>query len=249
MQATLLTVGDELLAGDVENTNATWLARQLTARGVSVERIGVVPDDVDVIADYVRRYAAFDAVIVTGGLGGTPDDVTMDGVATAFDRSLAVDEAALDDVERTVAAYAEANPDREIDVNVERHASIPEGARLLVNADGLSPGCVLENVYVLPGIPREMKPMFESVADEFAGDVRSRTLRTPLPESEVTPTLEDAREELPEVALGSYPSRERAPNRIKITAESEAAADEAEAWLRERVAIGGDGESTAADDT
>lgn len=240
VQATLLTVGDELLSGDVENTNATWLARQLAARGVSVERIAVVPDEVAVIADHVRRYAdGFDAVIVTGGLGGTPDDVTMDAVAAAFDRSLTADEDALADVEETVAAYAEANPDREIDVNVERHASLPAGGRPILNREGLSPGCVLENVYVLPGIPREMKPMFESVADEFAGAVRTRTLRTPLPESEVTPVLEAAREELPKVALGSYPNRGDDPNRIKITAESAAAVDEAEAWLREHLAIDG----------
>ena len=238
MDAALLTVGDELLAGDIENTNATWLARQLTDRGVAVRRIAVVPDEVDTIAEYVRTFAdAFDAVVVTGGLGGTPDDVTMDGVAAAFDRPLAVDEGALADVERTVAAYQEAHPEREIRVNVERHASVPEGARPLINSDGLSPGCVVENVYVVPGIPREMKAMFGDVADEFAGDVRSRTLHTPLPESDVTPVMETARDVLPDAVLGSYPSREGEPNRIKITAQSDAAIDEAEAWLRERIDV------------
>ncbi|WP_254536467.1 competence/damage-inducible protein A [Halomarina litorea] len=238
MNAALLTVGDELLAGDIENTNATWLARQLTDRGVSVERITVVPDEVDTIAEYVRTFAGqFDAVVVTGGLGGTPDDVTMDGVAAAFDRPLAVDEEARADIERSVAAYQEANPDRDVRVNVERHASLPEGARALINGDGLSPGCVVENVYVVPGIPREMKAMFADVADEFTGEVRSRTLHTPLPESDVTPFMETAREDLPDAVLGSYPSREGTPNRIKITAESDEAIDEAEAWLCERIDV------------
>jgi molybdenum cofactor synthesis domain-containing protein len=237
MDAALLTVGDELLAGDIENTNATWLARQLTDRGVAVRRIAVVPDDVGAIAEYVRTFAGrFDAVVVTGGLGGTPDDVTMDGVAAAFDRPLAVHEGALADVERTVAAYREAFPEREIDVDVERHASLPEGARALLNSDGLSPGCVLEGVYVVPGIPREMRAMFESVADEFAGVVRSRTLHTPLPESDVTPVMKTAREAL-DAVLGSYPSREGEPNRIKITAESDDAIDAAEAWLGDRIEV------------
>ncbi|WP_254545470.1 competence/damage-inducible protein A [Halomarina pelagica] len=236
MEAALLTIGDELLAGDVENTNATWLARQLSARGVAVRRIAVVPDVVEVIADHVRAYGdAFDAVVCTGGLGGTPDDLTMESVAAAFGRPLVVNEAAREDVERTLAAIAREYPD--LDVNVERHASLPEGARPLLNPDGLSPGCVIENVYVLPGIPREMRAMFGLIAEEFAGDLRSRLLRTPLPESDVTPTLEAAREELPEVILGSYPSRGDDPNRVKITGETGAALDRAEAWLRERIEI------------
>jgi len=70
MQAALLTVGDELLDGDTENTNATWLSRQLTERGLSVERVLTVPDDRAVIADATREYStAFDAVVVTGSGG------------------------------------------------------------------------------------------------------------------------------------------------------------------------------------
>jgi molybdenum cofactor synthesis domain-containing protein len=242
MDAALLTVGDELLAGDVENTNATWLARQLADRGVTLARIAVVPDDVSVIAEYVASFSAeFDAVVVTGGLGGTPDDLTMDGVAAAFDRPLVVNEAAREDIEATLDAVRDEYPD--LDLDVDRHASIPEGARPLLNTDGLSPGCVAENVYVVPGIPREMKAMFEGVAEEFAGDRVTRTLETSMVEGEVTPMLQDAREELPDVALGSYPSRGDDPNRIKITAEDEAALDEAEAWLREHVTILGTAEN------
>jgi len=242
MDAALLTVGDELLAGDVENTNATWLARQLADRGVTLARIAVVPDDVSVIAEYVASFSTeFDAVVVTGGLGGTPDDLTMDGVAAAFDRPLVVNEAAREDVERTLDAVRDEYPD--LDLDVDRHASIPEGARPLFNTDGLSPGCVAENVYVVPGIPREMKAMFEQVAGEFAGDRVTRTLETSMVEGEATPMLQDAREELPAVALGSYPSRGNDPNRIKITAEDEAALDEAEAWLREHMTILGEVEN------
>ncbi|MFC6837281.1 competence/damage-inducible protein A [Halomarina ordinaria] len=236
MEAALLTIGDELLAGDIENTNATWLARQLAARGVALERITTVPDDVDVVASHVRRYSErFDVVLCTGGLGGTPDDMTMESVAAAFDRDLVVDEAAREDIERTVAAIADEYPN--IDVNVERHASLPEGARPLLNGEGLSPGCVVENVYVFPGIPREMKAMFADVVEAFGGDLQSRTLLTPLPEAEVTPTLEAARDDLPEVVLGSYPSRRGVPNRVKITGERAADLDRAEAWLRERIEV------------
>jgi molybdenum cofactor synthesis domain-containing protein len=150
MQAALLTIGDELLAGDTENTNASWLAAQLTSRGVTTKRVLVIPDEIDLIARKVREYSeAFDAVILTGGLGGTHDDVTMTAVARAFDRELVVDELARTDVEETLEGVRERLPD--LDIDVDAHASIPAGGRPLLNEEGLAPGCVIGNVYVLPG--------------------------------------------------------------------------------------------------
>jgi molybdenum cofactor synthesis domain-containing protein len=240
MEVALLTVGDELLAGDTENTNATWLATQLTDRGVTVTRILVVPDVEDVIAENVRAYSdAFDAVVVTGGLGGTPDDVTMDGVAAAFARDLAVDDLALVDVEETLTAIAGSENYPDLDVNVEAEASIPAGARPLINRGGLSPGCVLENVYVLPGIPGEMRTMFEQVADEFEGDTVSRTLYTTVPEANLVDVLTNVRGKF-EVAVGCYPDRDAGHNRLKLSADSEGPLKEAEAWLREQISVSED---------
>jgi molybdenum cofactor synthesis domain-containing protein len=240
MEVALLTVGDELLAGDTENTNATWLATQLTDRGVTVTRILVVPDVQDVIAENVRTYSdAFDAVVVTGGLGGTPDDVTMDGVAAAFARDLAVDDLALVDVEETLTAIAGSEKHPDLDVNVEAEASIPAGARPLINRGGLSPGCVLENVYVLPGIPGEMRTMFEQVADEFEGDTVSRTLYTTVPEANLVDVLTNVRGKF-EVAVGCYPDRDAGHNRLKLSADSEGPLNEAEAWLREQISVSED---------
>ncbi len=81
MNVAVVTVGDELLAGRTTNTNATWLCERLVERGVSVERVTTVPDRIGDIARVVNEYRAeYDAVIVTGGLGPTHDDVTMEGV-------------------------------------------------------------------------------------------------------------------------------------------------------------------------
>jgi nicotinamide-nucleotide amidase len=235
MQAALLTVGDELLAGDTENTNATWLATQLTERGVSVARILTVPDDESVIVEAVRRYSdAFDAVIVTGGLGRTPDDVTMDAVAAAFDRELAVDALALADVERTLEAIAGEYPD--LDVDAAEEATLPEGSRPLINHAGLSPGCVLENVYVFPGIPSEMKRMFEDVEGEFSGDVESRFVYTDEPEAKLLSRLDEVRERF-DVRVGCYPDQEAGHNRLKLTASDVEALEEAEAWLSSNVEL------------
>ena len=233
MEVALVTVGDELLAGDTENTNATWLARELSDRGVTVARVLTVPDDEAVVAEAVSEYSdAFDAVVVTGGLGRTPDDVTVEGVARAFDRDLVEDDLARADVERTLEAIAGDYPDLEVDAAEE--ALLPAGARPLVNRAGLSPGCVLENVYVLPGIPSEMERMFEEVADEFAGAADSRYLYTDEPEANLIDRLDEVRERF-DVKVGCYPDREAGHNRLKLTADDEAALESAAAWLEERV--------------
>ncbi|WP_332897367.1 competence/damage-inducible protein A [Haladaptatus sp. CMSO5] len=233
MQVALLTVGDELLAGDIDNTNASWLARQLGERGVSVVRILVVPDDEEVIANQIRAYSdAFDAVIVTGGLGGTPDDVTMASLARAFDRDLEVNDEALEAVEARLAAIADKYPDLDIDATAE--ASIPAGSRVLINDAGLSPGCVLKNVYAVPGIPSEMKAMFEQVAAEFSGDMQTRTLYTPTPEGQLLSVLTTVRDEFG-VAVGCYPNREEGRNRLKLRGTDEKALDAAAAWLHEEI--------------
>jgi molybdenum cofactor synthesis domain-containing protein len=241
MDAAVLTVGDELLAGDTENTNATWLCRQLSDRGVTVKRTLTVPDEVDAIAENVRAYAeAYDAVVVTGGLGGTPDDVTMAGVARAFDRSMEPNDLARADLERTLAAIAEDRPELDLDVDVEAEASIPSGARPLINDAGLSPGCVIEPeggngaVYVLPGIPSEMTSMFEGVAEEFAGAVRSATLYTEEPEANLIARLDEVRERFG-VGVGCYPDRDAGHNRLKLRAEDETALEEARGWLAANV--------------
>jgi len=237
MDAAVLTVGDELLAGDTENTNATWLCRELTERGVTVKRTLTVPDEVDAIAANVRDYAeAYDAVVVTGGLGGTPDDVTMAGVAAAFDRPTEPDDLARADLERSLAAIAEDRPELDLDVDVEAEASVPGGARPLINDAGLSPGCVIESgaghgaVYVLPGIPSEMRSMFEGVAGEFAGEVRSAMLYTEEPEANLIPRLDEVRERFG-VGVGCYPDRDAGHNRLKLRAEDGDALAAARAWL------------------
>src|SRR6478736_5976237 len=83
--AAILTIGNELLSGDVENTNGSWLARRLEPAGVDVRLIAVLPDEIEQIATTVREQAGrADLVLVTGGLGGTPDDLTREAVAAAF---------------------------------------------------------------------------------------------------------------------------------------------------------------------
>lgn len=176
----LLTVGDELLRGDTANGNATWLGWRLTEAGAEVTRSTVVPDDLDVIAgalgEALRRA---DAVIMTGGLGPTSDDMTREALARAAGVTLRRDPG----VERLLRDRA---AERHVPLRPDalRMADVPEGAALLRNPAGSAPGLRLSLpggvVYALPGVPSEMRAIAEeSVLPELAGAVVSAgVLRT-----------------------------------------------------------------------
>jgi len=231
MRAAVITVGDELLAGDTVNTNAAWLGRQLTDRGVRVERMVVVPDRVGDIARGVNEARAeFDAVLVTGGLGPTHDDVTVEGVAAAVGRDVEVHpdaESWFEDHDE----YAHADL-------VDGTTALPAGARMLPNEAGVAPGAVVEGddgvpVYVLPGVPDEMESMFEHVADEFEGVRRTRiVVETGEPESGLVDRFDALRDRF-SVAVGSYPGEDGV--RVKLEGEDAEEVEAAVAWLRERL--------------
>ena len=239
VRVAILTVGEELLAGETENTNATWLAGQVTDRGAVVRRILTIPDEPEILADRVRTYRdEFDAVLVTGGLGGTHDDLTVPAVADALDRAVLVHDEARAAVERTAAAFAEAEPELfeqyDLDFDPDAWASLPAGARHVENPVGLAPGAVVDGVYLLPGVPAEMQGVFGNVADEFGGDRVSRELRSPAPEGALAEPLAAAGERF-DVAVGSYPSRGDREVRIRVSGTDPGAVDDAVDWLAERI--------------
>jgi molybdenum cofactor synthesis domain-containing protein len=197
--AAILTIGNEIVSGDTENTNASWLARRLAPLGVEVRLIAALPDEIDEIARFVREHApAVEFLLVTGGLGGTPDDLTREALAAAF----GVEQ----EEQREVAADLRARFTRDPEY-AARWARLPEGSRPLANPRGGAPGFVIENVYVFPGLPAEMEAMFDSVAEELADGppIASwrRTYRTR--ESDIVELLAEATDRWPEVLVGSYP--------------------------------------------
>ena len=239
MNVAIVTVGDELLAGSTTNTNAAWLAAQITDRGSAVERILTIPDDRPLIADTVARWHdEFDAVIVTGGIGGTPDDITVEAVADGLDRELVVHERIKQGLVEKASAFRDENPDLveeyELNLDLDAAASIPKGATPIVTDEGWAPGCIVENVYVFAGIPDEMQAMFEIVADEFQGNGVARTIFTPAPEGSLHAELEGVTERF-DVSVGSYPRSENRPGRIRVRGTDETAVENAIVWLRERV--------------
>jgi len=198
--AAILTIGNELVSGDVPNTNGSWLARRLAPLGVSVRLIAAVPDEVEAIADFVRREAPLvDVLLATGGLGGTPDDITREALAHAF----GVDQVEVAELAADLRARFAHDPEY-----AAAWARLPAGSRPLPNPLGGAPGFVLENVYVMPGLPAEMEAMFDSVAEELrrGEPIASwrRTYRTR--ESTIASLLVETGERWPVVLVGSYPT-------------------------------------------
>jgi molybdenum cofactor synthesis domain-containing protein len=223
----IVTIGNELVSGDVANTNGAWLARRLEALGVDILLIAALPDDEERVAALVRAQAQeADVVVVTGGLGGTPDDVTREAIAAAF--GVAQEEQA--DVAERLRHRFRGDPGY-----VARWARLPAGSRALENPLGGAPGFVLGNVYVLPGLPAEMEAMFETVAEELRGGSPigswRRTYRTT--ESRIVTVLEAAGEHHPSVRVGSYPSFGTEGSAVEIVLKSNdpEALAAATAWL------------------
>jgi nicotinamide-nucleotide amidase len=175
MQVELITIGDELLLGFTIDTNAAHISRTLAAAGVEIVRRTTVGDEPDKIAGAVREaLERTGAVITTGGLGPTSDDLTKPAIAKIFGREMKLDEAIATALEQRWKARF---PNSSFPATNRTQAEIPEGARILTNRHGSAPGIWLEDdkgrwVAMIPGVPREMRGM---LAEEVLPAIKSRS--------------------------------------------------------------------------
>jgi nicotinamide-nucleotide amidase len=229
--ASILTIGNELVSGDVPNTNGSWLARRLAPLGVAVRQMAALPDEIETIAVFVRNEAPrVDFFLVTGGLGGTPDDLTREAIAAAF----GVPQEEVPELAADLRSRFTRNPEY-----AARWAQLPRGSRPLANPHGGAPGFALENVYVMPGLPSEMEAMFTSIEAEFrrGSPIESwrRVYRTY--ESVISASLEEAGERWPGVLVGSYPSFGSGGFTVEVVLKSSdpAALAAASTWLESAI--------------
>ena len=160
--AALLVIGNEILSGKVRDTNSAFLAVELRKLGVDLERIVTIPDEVELIAKETRAMSeAYDFVFTSGGIGPTHDDMTMDGIALAFDRPIELNQAMVDRMQR----YS----DKPLNDAMKKMALIPGGAEI-IDVGGLwFPVVIVENVHIFPGIPELFEKKFHSIRDRFSG--------------------------------------------------------------------------------
>jgi nicotinamide-nucleotide amidase len=219
MEVELLTVGTELLLGFTLDSNASEAARALAGAGIRVARKTTVGDDRTAIRDAAgAALGRTGAVVVTGGLGPTSDDVTREAVAELFDAPLELDEALLAELERR---WAEFRPGRALPPSNRSQAMVPRGARVLPNPRGTAPGLWLEGeagvAVLLPGVPYEMRQLLaDEVVPRLAARARQRggrpavtlshTLRTTgITESGLQTALGDLEPQLAPVTLAYLP--------------------------------------------
>jgi len=253
MQVEIVTIGDELLLGYTLDSNAAHLARELAAAGVEIVRRTTVGDGPDEIAAAVRQ--ALDragAVITTGGLGPTSDDLTKPSIAAIFGREMRLDEEILAALK---ARWQKRFPGEFPQANAQQ-AMVPVGARILANNHGSAPGIWLEDergrwVAMLPGVPREMRgmladtllPLVVARATTSGGVqhvVRSRTLRTTgIGESAIADALGEAGRLPGGVPLAYLPGWEGTDLRLTVrgmpAGDADAALDRAASILRAKI--------------
>ena len=161
MKAEILCVGTELLLGDIVNTNAAYIARELARIGIDLYHQSVVGDNPDRLKESIDlAFSRADLVVMTGGLGPTYDDLTKETVANYFGLGMVVDDASLKRLELFFSQIG-----REMTENNKKQAMMPEGATVFLNDNGTAPGLAVNKngkiAILMPGPPREMKPMMD----------------------------------------------------------------------------------------
>lgn len=196
MAAAVVSIGTELTRGELVNTNASWLADQLTTAGLEVAEVACVPDDAGLIGACLERLSAScRAIVCTGGLGPTTDDITSQTVARVLGVPLARDAGSLEVIRARMQRVG-----RTMASSNEKQADFPEGATVLPNERGTAPGFAVTiggaRAFFMPGVPSEMKAMFaehvlpelSQLADEPVVQTRLRLFG--LPESTVNDRLD-----------------------------------------------------------
>ncbi len=185
MQAEIVTIGTELLLGEIVDTNSAWIAQRLTTIGLNLFYTTTVGDNLGRITDVLKRaLARCEVVITTGGLGPTLDDMTREGVAGATDRELYLDEELLEEIRAYFGQRRFQMPESN-----NRQALLPRGAEVIHNPVGTAPAfCVEHNgrlIISLPGVPHEMRYLMEHEVLPLLGQryglramIKSRVLRT-----------------------------------------------------------------------
>jgi molybdenum cofactor synthesis domain-containing protein len=210
--AAALIIGNEILSGKIADTNTTFLARGLFELGIELRRVIVCPDEVETISRElsVLRHE-YDLVFTSGGVGPTHDDVTIEGVAASFDRPVVQSEA----VAKLIRHYY---GDRTTDAHL-RMANMPKGAEMIRSYDAPWPTVVIENVFVLPGVPEIFELKFADLRKRLdeGQEFHTQAVFTLAGEGEIANLLETIAKAFPGVMVGSSIKWTAKDYRTKVT--------------------------------
>ncbi|CTQ67649.1 competence/damage-inducible protein A [Roseibium alexandrii] len=199
--AAFLVIGDEILSGRTKDKNIGFLADYLTALGIDLSEVRIVPDvQAEIVGAVNALRTKYTYVFTSGGIGPTHDDITAEAVAAAFDVPLNLDA-------RAVAIMEKHYPPGQFTPARQRMARIPEGADLIENKVSKAPGFRIGNVHVMAGVPAIMQAMMDAVAPtlQTGKKMLSETVAANMPESRIAERLAAIQDAHPETLIGSYP--------------------------------------------
>ena len=201
--AAVLVIGDEILSGRTKDKNIGYIADYLTALGIDLREVRVVPDvEAEIVNALNALRARYSYVFTTGGIGPTHDDITADCIAKAFGVPIGYDPRAVAILsERIAKVGGEMNEAR------MRMTRIPQGAELVLNKVSAAPGFWIGNVIVMAGVPAVMQAMLDEVAGKLKTGAKmlSETIRADAKEGDVGTELGEVARAHPDAIIGSYP--------------------------------------------
>lgn len=202
--AAALAIGDELLSGRTRDKNIGHLASHLTAIGITLKEVRIVPDEQDeIIAALNHLRNKFDYVFTSGGIGPTHDDITADAISKAFGKPCVYDDKAM-----TLLRAHYDQKDLEFTDARQRMARMPQGAIHIDNPVSIAPGFHVDNVFVMAGVPRIFNAMLENILPnlETGQKLFSQSIESMHGEGVVGTPLAGIQKQYPDVSIGSYPS-------------------------------------------
>ncbi len=223
--ACLIIIGNEILSGRTRDANLQFLGENLNALGIRLLEGRVIPDvEATIIANVNEARARFDYVFTTGGIGPTHDDITSACIAKAFGRKLIRHP----DAEKLLLAHYKPEDVTEARMKM---ADVPEGSILLDNPVSRAPGFQVDNVFVLPGVPRIMQAMFDLFKHRLTGgaEMLSKSIASYTPEGKIAARLTALQDEHPALEIGSYPFSRDGKHGSTIVIRGTDAADIADA--------------------
>ena len=230
----LISVGTEILLGNIVNTNSAYLSEKCALLGLSVYYQDVVGDNEGRMRDVIRTALdRSDVVILTGGLGPTEDDITKEVTADLMGMPLKEDSHSRKLIDKYLKEYEKNNPQRRITKNNYKQAMVPEGAIVLDNHNGTAPGLILEKkgktAILLPGPPNELKPMFEEYVVPYLQKnqpeiiVSQMVKSSGIGESQVAEEIQDLIESQTNPTIAPYAKTGEVHLRVTASAENEKA--------------------------
>jgi molybdenum cofactor synthesis domain-containing protein len=218
MNVEILTIGNEILIGKTQDSNSNWMAKRIAKYGHHLKRITTIGDDLNEISSTLKDILARnpDVIITTGGLGPTFDDMTLEGIAKGLKRDIELNQHAFNSIKKAYESATRRGILKLEGMTKERKkmAYLPKGSTPLPNTVGTAPGVKLMErnitIFILPGVPAEMKSMFRNVITPLLKERKGKFIEkgfifTGIGESQIAPYITKLEHEYPKLWIKTHP--------------------------------------------